>query len=779
MLFVTAILFVSIFFIYGAFKNVSTNYQAISDQLTLQQHKRVALNKMFNSARERSLILLQMLAEKDDFVLDELNQSLSADATDFMQARSQFMELKITEQERDLMAIQNALTAKNAPLQLEVANLLIGHERNNAVSLLLQKAIPGQNQVLAQITKIDDLGNQSEKALVSNIESKIKDSEFRFSLVLFSFIAFVLFILVYLQRISRNEQRLLLKNLDMQKEVSSQLRISEERLHTFTDALSTFTFLLSSEGRIELVNKTAIQQTGLDIKDVQGLSLYESYWWDFNVQAVENLKADLKQAATGEKIEREMTLKFGENQFMEVNFIITPIFDSTGNITNLVAEAQDITERQKIAKKISYQASHDALTGLINRYEFERRLSLLLQRAQNNEIHYVFYLDLDQFKIVNDTCGHSAGDELLRQVPKIIQPHVRSSDTLARLGGDEFAVLFENSNYEAVINAAKSMIRSIGDYQFYWQENSFRIGVSIGIVEIDADMTSADEVLKWTDSACYAAKDTGRNTYHFYTQDDELLQMREKEMGWISRIEQALNDERFVLYAQPIVPVIEREGKFSSYEILVRIQNDDGSLIPPGAFLPAAERYGKVTEIDRWVFKKALSTLASCPKVLANVEYFSINVSAQSMTDYEFLQFVLRLFDEYQQVSSKICIEITETTIISNMTDAIFFIEELRKLRVRFALDDFGSGLSSFGYLKNLPVDYLKIDGVFVKDICEDSMDLAMVKSIHEVATVVGLKTVAEFVENDEILKQLKDLGIDFVQGYGIGKPQPLLDLCN
>lgn len=777
-LFLSLALLASIVFIYGAFKNVSTAYQEISEQIQLQQNKRIALTEMYHAARERSVVLLQMLAEKDEFLLDELSQALGQEAIKFMRSRSQFMQQKLSKKERELMSKQSSYTETNAPLQLRVASLLLANEKDRAVSLLLDKAIPGQNKVLNHIGKVYDISVEADKKLVNKIEDKLKDAELRFALILVGFIALVLLILVYIQRVSRTEKTLLLENLEMQKEVSTQLRLSEERLNTFTDALSTFTFLLSADGRVELVNKTAVQQTGLDVKDIQGQLLYHSYWWDFDAKSAAYLKEDLKKAAKGQRVEREVTLKVADNEFVEVNFILTPIFDAVGKVINLVAEAQDITERQKTAKKISFQASHDALTGLINRYEFEHRLSLLLQRAKDHETHYVFYLDLDQFKIVNDTCGHSAGDELLRQIPKLIEPYVRRSDTLARLGGDEFAVLFENGNAEATIKAAQSMIRAIGDYQFFWEDNSFRIGVSIGIVKIDADMSSADEVLKWTDSACYAAKDKGRNTYHFYTQEDEQLQLREQEMGWVSRIEQALNDDRFVLYAQPIVPVNAGEVVHFSYELLVRIQNEDGSVVPPGAFLPAAERYGKIMDIDRWVFSNAISTIALCPRVLAKIEYVSINVSAQSMTDFGFLKFVLALLEEFPQVSSKVCIEITETSMISNMTGAIYFIEELRKLGVRFALDDFGSGLSSFGYLKNLPVDYLKIDGIFVKDICEDPMDLAMVKSIHEVATVVGLKTVAEFVENDQILHELKVLGINFAQGYGLGKPEPLSVLC-
>ena len=773
-IFLITVLVITILFIYNGYTNVTTTYRNISTQVESQQQKRAYLTDMYNAARERSLILLEMLSQNDEFVLDESVQALSQQALLFIKARQNLMQQALSSEELALLDIQNAMTTKNAPLQNQVAQLLMNGERDKALALLFGAAIPEQNKILVHLSKVLELDERSSRKLVKEVNQKLDNAGVRFGLFLTMFIGVFLVILFYVRLASRTEQELLLSNLMMQQKVSNQLRMSADKLSQFTDALSTFTFMLTPEGQIELVNKTATSSTGLNADSFIGKYIYDCYWWDFCQDGVAMLKEDIRQGALGNSVDRELTLKVAEDQFIVVRFILTPIKSSSGKVIHLVAEAQDITEREKNAEKISYQASHDALTGLINRYEFEHRLSLLLQRAADGGVHFVCYLDLDQFKIVNDTCGHSAGDELLRQIPKLIEPFIRKSDVLARLGGDEFGVILENSNVESASHIAQSIIDSVNDYQFFWEDKAFRIGVSIGMVEVDDSMSVPDEIMRWTDAACYAAKDQGRNTYHLYTQGDEKLMLREAEMGWVSRVEYALLNNQFVLYAQPIIPVFDQGLEGVSYEFLIRLQNDENELIPPGAFLPAAERYGKMVAIDRWVFESAITLLSSNPTFLKSVNYCSINVSAQSLTDKDFLTYLLDKLNGNDFLASHICIEITETSVISNMTEAMHFILELKAIGVRFALDDFGSGLSSFGYLKNLPVDYLKIDGMFVKDIADDPIDFAMVKSIHEVGSVMGLQTIAEFVENEAILMQLKFIGVNYAQGYGVGKPAPL-----
>ena len=464
-----------------------------------------------------------------------------------------------------------------------------------------------------------------------------------------------------------------------------------------------------------------------------------------------------------------------DGSFYWVNTTIMPSLDETGAIKNYISIRTDITENKQLNEKISYQASHDVLTDLVNRREFERRLEHLISRAEDGVPHSVLYLDLDEFKVVNDTCGHHAGDELLRQIPGLIKQHTRKSDLVARLGGDEFGIILNACNEEQAKKISNSILQSISDFQFCWDNRTYKIGVSIGIVVLNDEQTNLIEVLKSADSACYAAKDRGRNTVVVYSSSDDDLVDRQDQMNWATKLTQCLEDDQFVLYAQPIVPIKDTIVKKPSYEILLRMTEGE-KIIPPGAFLPAAERYNKITQIDRWVVSKTFSMFKDQNGFLEKIDHISINLSGASLTDKSFMKF---LVDEINQsnLHNKICFEITETALISNLSVAARFIDKLHDMGIRFSLDDFGSGLSSFAYLKNLHVDYLKIDGYFVKDIASNPIDRAMVNSIHEIGSVMGKTTIAEFVEDDEILSILREIGVDYAQGYGIGKPAPLSDI--
>ncbi len=455
---------------------------------------------------------------------------------------------------------------------------------------------------------------------------------------------------------------------------------------------------------------------------------------------------------------------------------VSGVKDALGKITHYIAIQEDVTHEYELSEQLSHQASHDALTGLVNRVEFERRAERLLSTIRQDKTeHALCYMDLDQFKVINDTCGHTAGDELLRQLSTVLQKVVRKRDTLARLGGDEFGVLMEHCTLDHAHRVASVLQKAIHDYHFSWENHAFKVGVSIGLVAITEAFSSLSELLKQADAACYMAKDLGRNRIHVYHREDESLVKRHGEMQWVTRIYQALEEDRFCLYAQTIVSLAGTQDRH--YELLLRMKNDDGKLIPPGAFLPAAERYNLVSELDAWVITSTFSSLAAHPEFLGQIHFVSINLSGQSLTKHEFLDFIISELDKSAIEASKICFEITETAAILNLSTAMKFISTLSGIGCRFALDDFGSGLSSFAYLKNLPVDYLKIDGMFVKDIISDRIDHAMVKSINEIGQVMGMQTIAEFVENDEIKTMLTAIGVDYAQGYGIGRPQPFEDL--
>ncbi|MCU0536180.1 MAG: EAL domain-containing protein [Hydrococcus sp. Prado102] len=437
---------------------------------------------------------------------------------------------------------------------------------------------------------------------------------------------------------------------------------------------------------------------------------------------------------------------------------------------------------RKSQKHLAWQAKHDALTGLVNRREFERRLEVALNDAKTKEQqHSLCYLDLDRFKIVNDSCGHGAGDELLRQVTALLRSQVRTSDVLARLGGDEFGLLLVNCPPQQALAIANALRQSIQEFRFAWEDKTFTIGVSIGLVTLDAATFDLASAVNAADAACYVAKNTGRNRVHLYQSDRGEAAQQQGQIQWVSKLNQALEEDRFCLYYQPIVPVTQSELECDHYEVLLRLYDETGASISPMAFIPAAERYHLMQHIDRWVIRKLFSTQGQHYQECWNRSLetgdrclYSINLSGASIADDRFIDFVREQFAIHQIPPQVICFEITETVAISNLAKAKKLIQELKNMGCRFALDDFGSGMSSFAYLRNLPIDYLKIDGGFIKDIVEDSTDLALTEAINNIGHVMGLQTIAEFVENDAILNKLKVLGVDYAQGYGIAKPRPL-----
>jgi len=479
-----------------------------------------------------------------------------------------------------------------------------------------------------------------------------------------------------------------------------------------------------------------------------------------------------QETGSGFDLKYRITTVTGETRYL--HSIEKPVFEDNGRILRSNGVTQDITEQKLAEDTLAHQATHDALTGLINRNDFERRLERVLETARtSHDEHALCYLDLDQFKVINDTCGHEAGDELLRQLGRLLSVAVRKRDTLARLGGDEFGVLMEHCTLVQAHRVADEVRKAIEEFRFVWEEQAFRIGVSIGLVPITESSESVANLLSAADSACFAAKDEGRNRVHVYHLDDTELARRQGEMAWVARIDQALEDYRLQLWSQPIVPVVTGSDKGEHFELLLRLIDERGETVPPGAFLPAAERYGLSTKLDRWVVGAALDWLSRNPERLDRLHLCCINLSGTSLADEEFLEFVQERLDKSQVSAQKICFEVTETAAIANLSRAMSFMGTLKGKGCKFALDDFGSGLSSFAYLKTLPVDYLKVDGAFVKDIVDDQVDLALVRSINDVGKVMGTATIAEFVENDAILEKLREIGVDYAQGYGIGRPAP------
>ena len=436
-------------------------------------------------------------------------------------------------------------------------------------------------------------------------------------------------------------------------------------------------------------------------------------------------------------------------------------------------ELEELRLRQEYAVKLAYHASHDPLTNLVNRLEFENRLKLALHTAATQERqHVVMYLDLDQFKVVNDTSGHVAGDQLLRQVSALLKRQVREGDTLARLGGDEFGVLLENCPLQDAIRIADDLRRCVADFRFVSEGGTFSVGVSIGVVHVADGMLNLTDVLSAADAACYMAKDKGRNRVQFYRPHDSEIFLRRGEMEWVPRLRLALQEGRFALYSQQIHPVGDPGGRGEHQELLVRMVDEHGGVVPPMAFIPAAERYSMMPLIDEWVIENAFARIAALGP---DAGTFAINVSGMSIADERFLEFVREQFRRHAMPARRICFELTETAAVANFDKAARFFGEMKSLGCLFSLDDFGAGMSSFGYLRHLPVDFIKIDGSFVKYLANDPVDVATVRAINDVGHVMGKQTIAEFVDGEATLAALGEIGVDYAQGNWISPPQPFL----
>jgi diguanylate cyclase (GGDEF)-like protein/PAS domain S-box-containing protein len=562
------------------------------------------------------------------------------------------------------------------------------------------------------------------------------------------------------------------------KLAEAELFAEKERAQVTLQSIGDAVITTDTNGLVEYVNPMAEALTGWTMAEAQGLplcALVKIVDERSRKPIADPIEMVLREGRAVE-IGADCLLLRRDGHDIAVDESAAPIRDRSGRITGVVLVFHDVSRERQYAATLSYQASHDALTGLINRREFEQRLARALTSAADQQRHHaLLYLDLDQFKIVNDTCGHAAGDELMRQMSAVLERRLREGDTLARLGGDEFGLLLENCHPDHSARLAEDVRRTVSDFPFVWQNRSFSIAVSIGVVNIlDKEFTLA-EALSAADAACYLAKEKGRNRVQLYHLDDTEVSLRHGEMEWVSRIHKALEENRFCLYAQDIVPLQGKSKTGAHVELLIRMVDEHGKLIPPMAFIPAAERYNLMPAIDRWTVRTAFSTLARLREGRnpGAIDTCAINLSGASLCEERFLDFVGEQFVQFGIPYNTVCFEITETAAIANLAKAGRFIDAFRALGCKFSLDDFGAGMCSFAYLKHLPVDFLKIDGSFVKDMLDDPIDGAMVEAINHIGHVMGKHTIAEFVENHEILACLRDIGVDFGQGYGIAKPKP------
>jgi len=570
----------------------------------------------------------------------------------------------------------------------------------------------------------------------------------------------------------------------MVRDVTERKRL-EEQLHRERDlaqvtlaSIGDGVITTDAAGAVSFMNAEAERLTGWRLADARLRSVGEVYRLLEDEGGRHASNSVRRVLASGQAVVGDQTreLRGRDGRRFPVRESAAPIRSREGFVVGAVVVFQDVTVTRELAARLRHQASHDALTGLANRREFEQRLEALIQRREGQ--HVLCYLDLDQFKIVNDTCGHAAGDELLRQIAVLLRGHLRGSDILARLGGDEFGIVFRDCGPEQAQRQAEAIRAGVQQFRFAWGERTFAVGISLGLVPVGGEASlSLGEALTAADTACYAAKEAGRNRIHVYRPHDSALARRYGEVAWVSRLQAALDDDRFRLFAQPIRSVQEAGGP-PHHEILVRMESEDGGLIGPGAFMPAAERFNLMPPIDRWVVRNTLAWLRDASRREDGAGIWSINLSGASLSDEHFLAELHGRVAEADLPPRTLCFEITESAAVARLTRAAEFMREMRQLGCTFALDDFGSGLSSFAYLKHLPVDYLKIDGTFVRDVDTDPIDRALVEAINAVGHTMGLATIAEFVETGAILERLRAIGVDHAQGFHLGRPRPLVEMA-
>ena len=453
----------------------------------------------------------------------------------------------------------------------------------------------------------------------------------------------------------------------------------------------------------------------------------------------------------------------------------SPIHGPDRETVGCVVIFTDVSEMRGFARELSYQASHDPLTGLVNRVEFQRRLDLALKSAREGTGHVVCYLDLDRFKAVNDTCGHMVGDNLLREIAALLKEQVRDSDTVARFGGDEFAMLLSGCPLEKAQQIADDVCQAVNDYNFSWNNRVFELGVSIGLVQVAPETGSAESVLSAADSACYVAKQQGRGRVHVYSARDEVVSRERGEIQWLQRLQTALNENKFELFVQPIVALAGRTGRGPAAELLLRMRDDSGKIITPAQFLGAAERYQLMSHIDRWVVRAALPMIASGTPHLPEGRVCCVNLSAQTLGDEDFLEFVVDLLDHTGVAPESLCFEVTESAVIGNVEQARRFINVLHGIGCRFALDNFGDGIGSVANLKQLSIDYLKIDGSYTRDLTRRSVNWELLGAMVRLSRSLDFLVVAEQVEDQEAFELLREIGVDFVQGYVVDRPRPIV----
>ena len=567
-------------------------------------------------------------------------------------------------------------------------------------------------------------------------------------------------------------------DISVRKRAEIQLYEEKEKAQVTLQSIGDAVITADADGRVEYLNPVAEELTAWETREAAGRPVAEVFRVvsETTRQPVDSpILRCLKEGRLVEMEEPSLLIN-RRGQEISIQDSASPIRDRGGRLIGVVMVFHDVSQERRLQRALAYQATHDALTGLINRREFEQRLTDALRSARSDESvnHVLMYLDLDQFKVVNDTCGHQAGDRLLKQITSVLQTRIRTRDTLARLGGDEFGVLLEDCTLEMAARIAENLRQAIRDFRFVWQDRVMNVGVSIGLAEVNSHAETPAAVMSAADVACYSAKDSGRNRVQTYAEG--RAPERHREMQWVSRINRACEENRLELLCQPIVPIRHGARVERHFELLLRMRDEAGELVRPSEFIPAAERFNLMPAIDRWVVRQACTRYVHRRSDEGRRSHFTlaVNVSPTTLNDEQFLDYVIAEITAADMSPGALCFELTETAAMTGLAAATRFINELRARGCRFSLDDFGSGLSSFMFLKNLPVDFLKIDGQFVHNVIADPIDRSMVEAIARIGNAMGIATIAERVDSPEVLQCLAEIGVPYAQGNYISAPQPI-----
>ncbi len=720
--------------------------------------------RMHHAARERTISLQKMILFADPFERDEQWLQFNNRAGEFAAARGRLVEMDLSAEERELLDRQGRLTGVAVPLQERVSDLASQGRAREAQALLAERAIPAQDAVLEQLSQLYVLEKRLTDGAVAAARGAYQQA--RGLLIVFS-LAIITLGLVIAVTVLRHARR-----------SAAALYREKERALATLHSMGDGVISTDATGRVEYLNPIAERLTGWTTADALGRRVAEVFAivHDSTRAPAQNPVARALAGREAVTDATDIALAGRHGREHAIEFSATPIRGAVGEVLGAVLVFRDVTEVRALGRELAHQATHDTLTGLFNRRAFEERLQQAIERSHaSGAQHALCHLDLDLFRVINDSCGHAAGDEMLRQVGQLLKAHLPHGGSIARPAGDRFLVLLEDCPFEEAGALADSLRQAIRDFRFVWDGREFTTAASMGVVRITAETDSLYDAMQSADVACRVAKDEGRNRVHLYQRNDLTILRRQREIGWVQRLNEAMRQNRFTLYCQAVHPLKNRKKRANHYEILARLTDETGHVVTPAAYLPAAERYHLMPQLDRWVVREALERLRALNwESLPGLGCFNINLSGQSLYDPEFQPFLLERIRESGVPAGHLCFEITETAAVTNLASATRLIAALKGAGCRFALDDFGSGLSSFAYLKSMRVDYLKIDGTFVRNLPDDTSDVAMVNSINQVAHAMGIETIAEYVESDAIRVALVKLGVDYGQGYALAVPRPL-----